>query len=189
MEDKREQYVGRIITLAIGVQEGTLVDFETTGIPGKTPEHEVVTLGYLYTNKLVVMQRRTKDKEPFYNEVRNVIAHLPRPLYSYNGKFEREIIEGELGLRVGDSDIIDIMEPWRKKAENAGMKWPKLDELISEPEDYYQEDKVTGRDVPRLWREYLATGSEVPLKKIMEHSLSDVLRETILLLRMVDRPE
>jgi uncharacterized protein YprB with RNaseH-like and TPR domain len=182
------EFVSRTVTLALGVEEGTLIDFETTGIPGKTPEHEVVTLGYLYANKLVVMQRRTPEKDPFYGELRKVIAHLPRPLFSYNAKFEREIIEVELGLRIREEDIVDIMEPWRKKAEAAGLKWPKLDELISEPEDYFGTDKITGRDVPRLWREYLATGASPVLTKIMEHSLSDILREAILLLRMTDRP-
>ncbi len=186
-EDTRPQYVARTVTLALGVQEGTLIDFETTGIPGKTPEHEVVTLGYLYANKLVIMQRRTREKDPFYAELRNVIAHLPRPLFSYNAKFEREIIEIELGLRVREEDIVDIMEPWRKRAENSGLKWPKLDELISEPEDYFGEEKITGRDVPRLWREYLATESGTSLTKIMEHSLSDILREAILLLRMTEK--
>lgn len=187
--EEAKVYVARTVTLALGVQEGTLVDFETTGIPGKTPDHEIVTIGYLYMNKLVVKQRKTVEREPFYTEVRNVIAHAPRPLYSYNAKFEREIIELELGLHLPEKDIVDIMEPWRKRAEDAGMKWPKLDELISEPEDYFGEEKVTGGDVPRLWKEYLANGSESSLRKIMEHSLSDMLRETILLLRMSYPPK
>lgn len=181
--EETKDYVAHTLVLAVGVQDGTLIDFETTGIPGKDPEHEIVTIGYLYANKLVVKQRKTVEREPFYTEVRNVIAHVPRPLYSYNSKFERDIIEGELGLSLPPKDIVDIMEPWRKRAEDAGMKWPKLDELISEPEDYFGEEKITGRDVPRLWKEYLASGRERSLQKIMEHSLSDMLRETLLLLR------
>jgi uncharacterized protein YprB with RNaseH-like and TPR domain len=177
-----KEFVVRTATLALGVQEGTLIDFETTGIPGKTPEHEVVTLGYLYLNKLAVMQRKSHEKEPFYEEVRKTIVHLPRPLYSYNAKFEREIIEDELGLHLPEKDILDIMEPWRTKAESMGKKWPKLDELISVPGDYFGEEKTTGRDVPRLWQEYLTTHSEAILKKIMDHCLSDVVRESVLLL-------
>jgi uncharacterized protein YprB with RNaseH-like and TPR domain len=180
--EKTQQYVLRTVTLALGVQDGTLIDFETTGIPGKTLEHEVVTLGYLYTNKLAVMQRRSLDKEPFYEEVRKVIVHSPRPLYSYNAKFEREIIEGELGLHLPEKDIIDIMEPWRQKADGLGMKWPKLDELISVPGDYFGEVKVTGKDVPGLWQEYLNGRSEAVIQKIMEHCLIDILRESVLLL-------
>jgi hypothetical protein len=33
-----------------------------------------------------------------------------------------------------------------------GLKWPKLDELVSEPEEYFGEARVSGRDVPAIWR-------------------------------------
>ena len=55
------------------------------------------------------------------------------------------------------------------------QSWPKLEELISEPEDNFRERKITGRDVPVLWKEYLETGSDNVLGRIMSHCLSDML--------------
>ena len=75
------------------------------------------------------------------------------------------------------------MKPWREKASRSGIKWPKLEELISEPEDNFRERKITGRDVPVLWKEYLETGSDNVLGRIMSHCLSDMLREIVLLVR------
>lgn len=57
---------------------------------------------------------------------------------------------------------------------------PKLNDLISEPEDYFSEEKITGKDVPVLWKAYLAGGTERLVKMIMKHCLSDVLKEIIL---------
>lgn len=178
-----KNHIKTTITLAISVRKGTIVDFETTGRPGIEATHEVITLGYLHGGKLVVIQRKTKEKAPFYEEFRGIFRRLPRPFYAYNAKFERELLNLELGIKVGDEALVDLMKPWRQKAEQRQKKWPKLDELISEPEDYFKEDKVRGEDIPGLWRIYLETRDEKHLKTIMGHCLSDVLRSAILLLR------
>jgi len=185
MEYLREtkNHIRTTFTLALGLDRGSLIDFETTGIPGKDREHEVITLGYFHGNKLVVIQRKTREKELFYREIRDILQKLPKPFYSYNSRFEKDIMEKELGLKVRDSDFVDLMRPWKEKANLKGIKWPKLDELISEPEDYFSEEKISGKDVPGLWKAYLAGGTERLLKMIMEHCLSDVLREMILLIR------
>ena len=82
-------------------------------------------------------------------------------------------------MDLNEDDFVDIMEPWKARAEAARRKWPRLDELISEPEDYFHQGKVSGRDVPRLWQSYKRTGYTAPLRVIMEHCLSDVLRESL----------
>lgn len=164
--------------------EGSLIDFETTGIPLKDASHEILTLGYLSGAELVVIQRLSREKTAFYSHVRDVILNLPRPFYSYNAEFERQIMRIELGMDVKDDEFVDIMTPWKRKAEEEGLKWPRLDELVSEPEDYFEETKVTGKLVPALWGLFLsAPNRESPLRKIMEHCMSDVLREATLLLR------
>ena len=169
------------ITLVIGIRGGSLIDFETTGRPKRDGEHEVVTLGYMEGNKISITQRKTKDKSQFYKEIKGILEGLSKPYFSYNADFEREIMETELRLSVKPQDFVDIMQPWKVKAERRGLKWPKLDELISEPEDYFKEHKISGKDVPSIWKAYLMTGDEKILKIIMEHCLSDILREAILL--------
>jgi len=169
------------ITLVLGLENGSLIDFETTGRLGIDSEHEVITLGYFNQRNLVVVQRKTFQKEVFYVEMRNILKALPRPFYSYNADFERAVVTKELGIVANPAEFVDIMIPWKTKADRFRLKWPKLDELISEPEDYFKDNKISGTDVPGLWKEYLARGTEAPLRMIMKHNLSDLLREMILL--------
>lgn len=131
----------------------------------------------------MIIQRKTKEHVAFYEETRQTLQQLPKPPYSYNAEFERNIMEIELGMHVKDHDLVDIMKPWKEQANNHGLKWPKLDELISEPEDYFRINKISGKDIPGLWKRYLSEGNESILRKIMERSLSDILRETVLLIR------
>jgi hypothetical protein len=71
------------------------------------------------------------------------------------------------------------MKPWKVKAVLQGLKWPRLSELISEPQQYFEDRVVSGGDVPKLWKNYLRTGSQKNLTLIMQHNLSDLLREAI----------
>jgi uncharacterized protein YprB with RNaseH-like and TPR domain len=167
----------------MAIEKGSLIDFETTGRPRIDGEHEVVTLGFMEGNKVIITQRKRGVKPAFYKEVKHIMSKLPKPYFSYNAEFERSIISEELGLPASSGDFIDIMEPWKQKAHHHGLKWPKLDELIGEPEDYFKEHKIRGKDVPSIWRTYLETGNETLLTVIMEHCLSDILREAILLIR------
>ncbi len=175
--------VKSIFSLPLNVSEGSLVDFETTGIPGLDSSYEVVTLGYLQGDTVTIIQRSAKDTEHFYRDARRILDDSPRPFYSYNTKFEKDVMQLELRMRVSETDFMDLMSPWKVKADEIGLKWPRLDELISEPEDYYGQGKITGRNVPELWSEYLSTGDQGVLKRIMEHCFSDILREATLLLR------
>ncbi len=168
--------------MPLALPKGTLIDFETTGIPYKTPSHEIITLGYCFKNELVVLQRTTEEKEPFYTGLKQLLATLPKPFYAYNTCFERAIMQIELGLKVNGDDFVDIMNPYREKAEILNKKWPRLDDLISEPEDYFNEQKISGKDVPRLWEQYLISGNAALLEKIMGHCFSDVLRGLILVI-------
>lgn len=176
-------HIQSTITLVMGIQGGSLIDFETTGRPGKDGEHEVITLGYMEGNKVIITQRKTKDTTQFYRETKSTVEALSKPYFSYNADFEREIMQRELGMSVKREEFVDVMGPWRTKADGRGLKWPKLDELISEPEDYFKEHKISGSDVPSIWKAYLITQDEKLLKIIMEHCLSDILREAILLIR------
>ena len=169
------------MTLALGVEKGTLLDLETSGLP-QDREHEIVNVGYITSNKLVIFCRRCRSKTPYYSEIRRLIQHLPEPFYAFNAPFDEAIIREELGLVFPRSSFINLMKPWRIKAELTGLKWPSLSDLISEPEKYFAEPMIRGKDVPGLWKRYLSTGSEKMLELIMQHSLSDLLREATLLL-------
>jgi hypothetical protein len=181
---EEEDYIKKTKILALVMQNGTLVDFETTGIPGKTKTCEVVTMGYLSSNKAVIVQRKSRDKRPFYAEIIKTIDGLPKPFFAYNASFERDIMKSELGLPVANRDFVDLMSGWRAKAEDKGTKWPGVSDLMSEPEDYFEELKITGASVPVLWDLYATQGFAVELLELIAgHCLSDILREAVLLLR------
>jgi hypothetical protein len=173
--------------MLLGLYKGTLIDFETSGRIDIDPSSEVITSGYLTQNQLVIIQRKSIEREDYYREITSVLSHLPRPFYAYNYLFEMNIMKKELGMDVKDSDFVDIMKPFKELAELKNMKWPKLDELVSEPEDYFGERKVSGKDVPELWAAYLKGGDELILEAIARHCLSDVLREMVLLVREIQQ--
>jgi len=170
------------VMLIVGIERGSLIDFETTGVPFKDKEHEITSFGYITSNKLVIITRRIKEKAPFYSEIKEIIKKLPKPFYAYNARFESDVMKKELNLSFKEEDFVDLALPWKAKAEEVRLKWPKLDELISEPEKYFGDIQVSGKDCPGLWKGYLATGNENLLKMIAQHNLSDLLREAILLL-------
>lgn len=89
---KTKNHIKMSSSLALKIEDGSLIDFETTGVPSRDEEHEVITLGYLVDNKLVILQRRTKRKRPFYREIIPILQKLPKPFYSYNSKFEKDIM-------------------------------------------------------------------------------------------------
>jgi len=134
-------------------------------------------------NKVIITQRKSEEKAQFYKELKEILEGMSRPFFSYNAGFERSIFEMELGMSVKKEDFVDIMEPWKAKADDHDLKWPKLDELMSEPEDYFKEHKISGKDVPEIWKKYLSNPDDKLLRLIMEHCLSDILREAILLIR------
>lgn len=74
-----KNHIKSTMTLALGVEDGSLIDFETTRRPRIDREHEVITLGYFHGHDLVVSQRKTREKEPFYREIRQILTSIPRP--------------------------------------------------------------------------------------------------------------
>jgi len=178
-----KSYIKLSLNFIVSLEKGSLIDFETIGIPRKDKEYEIVTLGYFYKNKAVVIQRKAKDKERFYRELRKEIKKLKKPFYSYNSKFEKDVMELELKIKTKEEDFFDLMYPWRNLAEEIGTKWPKLEEIMNEWKSYMGEEEITGKDVPGIWKAYVSGGSENLLKMIMNHCLNDVLREILLLFR------
>jgi len=176
-----KNHIKNRLSLALSVEKGSIVDFETTGLLHQN-EHEIVGFGHITSSRLVLLGRKAREKGRFYSEVRRIMRELPMPYYAYNAAFDRGIMEIELGIHVNPKRFICLQDPWRSKAEKRRMKWPKLDELISEPAEYFNEPRVRGEDVPRLWKEFLREGTDSPIRKIMQHNLSDLLREAVLLL-------
>jgi len=178
---QKRNYLKNQVSLALGIEKGSLIDFETTGLL-KDKEHEIVGFGYIVANRLIILGRRSKEKGPYYSEIRRVIKKLPKPFYAYNVGFERGILGIELGISSETSRFIDLQTPWRSEADAKGLKWPKLDELIPEQEEHFEGIRIGGKDIPGLWKAYLSSDSENLLRMIMQHNLADLLRETILLL-------
>jgi uncharacterized protein YprB with RNaseH-like and TPR domain len=164
--------------LLVGIPHGTLMDIETTGLDEN--RHEIITLGFISGNQLSVIQRKVRQKTPFYREIRDVLGRLRRPFYAYNSDFEEKFIKTQLGLRV---KLLDLMKPWREMANHRKIKWPKLDELVSEPEMYFDITRISASDIPSLWDAYLSSGNEKLLQMPLRHNRADLLKELYLLVQ------
>jgi len=163
--------------LLIGIPKGSLIDFETTGL--NPCQDEIVTFGYIEGSSLKITQRKGGSEADFLKLISCDLRRLPQPFYAYNAKFERNFIKTKFEM---DAKFVDLMESWRKKAAENNIKWPKLGELISEPEEYFGERIIEGKDVPELWNKYLRTKNFKHLKPIIRHNQIDLLRELVLLI-------
>jgi uncharacterized protein YprB with RNaseH-like and TPR domain len=170
------------LELYLKINKGTLLDLETTGIPNKNSEHEIICFGYIVSNRLNILCRKSKNKRLYYEEISPLVKKLPKPFYAFNASFEKEILEKELGVILGENEFIDLFKPFKVKAASLGLKWPRLNDLISLPEKYFGETQISGKDCPELWKMYLDTRDENLLKMIIKHNLTDLLREVILLM-------
>jgi uncharacterized protein YprB with RNaseH-like and TPR domain len=166
------------IDMLVGVWEGSVIDIETTGL--NPASDEIVTLGFIEDNKLQIIQRTSRDKAEYYNELKEIVTSLKAPFYAYNGSFEKRFLHAQLGI---EKEFVDVFSPWRIIAESKGQKWPKLDDLVSEPEMYLGLPRITGRECPILWKNYLQTMDRDLLTPIMEHNKSDILRTLFLLIQ------
>jgi|GEM_PF-475027 uncharacterized protein YprB with RNaseH-like and TPR domain len=170
------------LELYLEMNKGTLLDLETTGIPNKNSEHEIICFGYTVSNKLNILCRKSKNKILHYEEISPLVKKLAKPFYAFNAIFEKEILEKELGVILGENEFIDLFQPFKFKATSLGLKWPRLDDLVSLPEKYFGETQISGKDCPELWKMYLDIGDENLLKMIIKHNLTDLLREVNLLM-------
>jgi len=175
---RHENSVSARMDLLVGIPKGTLIDIETTGLDPM--KHEIITVGSISGTRLSVIQRKVKDKKPFYKEVKSALRRLPRPFYAYNSEFEEGFLKAQLGMRL---KMKDLMKPWREMANHRAIKWPKLDELVSEPEMYFDTTRVSARDIPSLWDAYLSNRDEKLIELPLRHNRADLLRELYLLVQ------
>ena len=161
--------------LMLSIPKGTLIDIETTGLDGRY--NEIVVFGYIEKNCLRMICRTSIQEEPFIAELAKLVPKLSQPFYAYNFSFEKGFLKAK-GMNI---EGIDLFQPWKEKAERLYLKWPKLDELLSHAEYYFDEPVVSGKDVPLLWEKFLETGDNNYLQQIIRHNESDLLRELYLL--------
>ena len=161
--------------LMVSIPRGTLIDIETTGLD--KAHDEIVVFGYIQGSCIEIICRTSREEEPFIAQIARLVLELPRPFYAYNLSFEKEFLRAK-GMTI---EGIDLFQPWKEKADRLGLKWPKLDELFSHAEYYFNEPVVHGKDVPWLWGRFLETGDRDYLQQIIRHNESDLLRELFLL--------
>jgi hypothetical protein len=161
--------------LMLGIPQGTLIDIETTGLG--VNQDEIVLFGYIQGSRLEIICRNSEEEAPFIAQLAGLVPTLPRPFYAYNLSFEK----GFLHAKGIDIEGIDLFQPWKEKAEALYLKWPKLDELFSHAEHYFNEPVISGKDVPLLWQRFLFTDDDSYLQQIIRHNESDLLRELYLL--------
>ena len=161
--------------LMLGIPQGTLIDLETTGLD--LDHDEIVLFGYIQGSRLEIICRSSQEEAPFTDRLAALVPMLPRPFYAYNLPFEKGFLQAK-GINI---EGIDLFQPWKEKAEALCLKWPKLDELFSHAEQYFNEPVISGRDIPFLWQRFLYTRDEGYLQQIIKHNESDLLRELYLL--------
>ncbi len=161
--------------LMLGIPQGTLIDLETTGLDAD--HDEIVLCGYIQGNRLEIICRNSEEEALFTVQLAELVSSLPRPFYAYNLSFEKAFLQAKGILIEG----IDLFQPWKEKAEALYLKWPKLDELFSHAEHYFNEPVISGRDVPLLWQKFLCSRDDSYLQQIIKHNESDLLRELYLL--------
>jgi len=159
----------------LGIPRGTLIDLETTGLDAE--RDEIVLFGYIQGSRLEIICRNSEQEAPFILQLAELVPKLPRPFYAYNLSFEK----GFLRAKGIDIEGVDLFQPWKEKAEALSLKWPKLDELFSHAERYFNEPVISGKDVPGLWQKFLHTKEDAYLHQIIKHNESDLLRELYLL--------
>ena len=161
--------------LMVTIPRGTLIDIETTGLD--SDYDEIVVFGYVQGNHLEIICRTSEKEEPFIAQLAELVPKLPKPFYAYNLSFEKGFLKAK-GMNI---EGIDLFQHWKEKAEELYLKWPKLDELFSHAEHYFNEPVISGKDVPLLWERFLHTGDKDYLQQIIRHNESDLLRELYLL--------
>jgi len=169
-----------IVTMELPVKivKGTLIDIETTGL--NPSEDEIVTLGCVIGNKILVIQRRVMEEDAYCIELKEkVISKLPEPYYAYNSEFESSFFQEKLGIQ---AEWVDLMEPWRGIADRLGFRWPRLIELVRDPEIYFNLPRITGREVPTIWKAFVKTKDEELLRLIVKKNMGDLLKELYLLI-------
>lgn len=177
IDEETDSYEYGKSELLVGATKGVVVDIETTGL---TANDEIITLGFVSGNTISIFQRKSLNAKPFYSKIKEVLLGISKPLYAYNSRFEEKFFKRELEVEI---EVIDLMEPWRNIAEKHKMKWPKLDELVTEPEIYFNITRISSKHMPTLWRGYLSSGENTFLELIMKHNSSDLLRELYLLVQ------
>jgi uncharacterized protein YprB with RNaseH-like and TPR domain len=176
---KKQEDAGMITSysreLMLGIPQGTLIDLETTGLD--VDHDEIVLFGYIQGSRLEIICRNLAEEAPFIAQLAELVPTLPKPFYAYNLSFEKGFLQAK-GI---DIQGVDLFQPWKEKAEALYLKWPKLDELFSHAEHYFNEPVISGRDVPLLWQRFLHTEDSNYLQQIIKHNESDLLRELYLL--------
>jgi uncharacterized protein YprB with RNaseH-like and TPR domain len=176
VEEERD-YITCYDRLGCSINNGCILDIETTGVdPAKD---EIITLGFIKGDELCVVQRRGLATEPFYSLIGKVLHSLPQPIFAYNSKFEESFLKTQLGFQ---GQFVDLMEPWRVKAEDVEVKYPTLDELVPGPEAYMGERRITGSEVVLLWRRYREDRDERKLALIIRHNQIDLLQSMAVLI-------
>lgn len=161
--------------LMLGIPRGTLIDLETTGLD--VNHDEIVLLGYVQGSRLEMICRSLEDEGLFVGQLAELIPRLPGPFSVYNLSFERGFLQAK-GIQI---EGVDLFQLWKEKADALRLKWPKLDELFSHAEHYFNEPVISGKDVPVLWRKFVDTREHGYLQQIIRHNESDLLRELYLL--------
>jgi len=169
---KREKFGFRCEDQMFGIfPEGIILDLETTGFSPN--RDEIITFGYIQRGWMTILQRADEEVEEFYDAIVEELDRIPKPIYAFMAEFERRFLD-VLGFK---GTVVDILDPWKAKARELGMKTPKLDELVPGPEEWMGEEYTSGEDMPRLWRRYLQQGDIRDLKLIIRHNQIDLLQE------------
>lgn len=178
LDDVRETEIAAECTdgIPISLDEGTIIDFETTGLDSH--RDEIITMGWIHGNTINVIQRKSSAWPPFRELLRERIKVLHGPFFAYNAPFDRDFARDQLGSSM---EFRDIMTPWARISETRGKKWPKLAALAPGPLKFLDRVDAGGNQVPEIWHRYLVGRDPALLGEIIDHNRVDLIRSLSLM--------
>lgn len=176
--ERGELYLRYNEQLNLGLNRGTLLDFETKDLKNNVP----ITVGTIHSNDLIIYQLLNENYPAFDGILKGI--KWREPLIAFNVSFEKFILE-RIGVSIKAWKELQQAVPY---IDDAG-EWQHFDKACMKKEFYVSLtpiDYMAGRVVPHLWKLYLL--SDDPWEKarliydIVRHNRQCLLKELTILL-------
>lgn len=140
----------------------SIIDFETAF------DNSPTCIGWISGSEVHQVMRRRGAEDNFYENLKWGLWNMKKPMYAYVCSFENEIIGRLLGDSFAKARELQLI-PYEPKREAVKFRH------ILDPFN------GVGKYCMSEWEEYLKTGREAHLDKIMQHNLCCLFQELALL--------
>lgn len=151
--------------------EGTIIDFETTGLDVTTGE--LITAGFLSEEGIVILQRLELTEDEFKKRVIEEIEPKKRPWYAFNKEFEEKFLPITID--------IELQHLERESAFGALVKEGLLSHynLLCDP--------LFNEEISSFWDAWKSTKDMLFVSKIVRHNCCCLAKEYYLKLKRMDK--